>query len=498
MSSTSKLALIALCAALLLGIAGDVLLREMPWGLNLTLWVLALGAGVLAVARWNHVSLTGGGRWLIGPALLFAGMFALRDSIMLSSANLLAILICLALIAYRALRGRIRVATLAEYTQGLLFAGAYAAFGALQLIFDDIKWKQVSIGKPARHATSVVTGVAIAAPVMLIFGSLLTAADAVFQKMLGDLFNWDLYEIFSHLFWIAFWAWVVAGFLRLTFLHQERAAQPSAYQGSLGRVEIAIVLGALMALFAGFVVVQARYLFGGAEALRSLIKLSYAEYARRGFFELVTVAALVLPFLLVMHWLLKKNDPRAPRLFRLLSGAVIALLFAIMFSALYRMRLYQIEFGLTELRLYTTAFMGWLAIVCVWFMLTVGRGKADRFAFGALASALAVLLALNMLNPDDAIVRVNAGRTEAANPFDASYVVGLSADAVPALIEVLPVMTEADRCAAAAGILKRWSPPQRFNVLTWNLDRVLAWQAVNAHWAYLQGVACPQRDRRMD
>ncbi len=207
-------------------------------GINLLLWVTALSFSLVAVAQWNHLRLTGGGRWLSGPAVIFAALFALRDSILLNSANLLAILICLALMAYRARQGRIRV------------------------------------------------------------------------------------------------------------------------------------------------------------------------------------AALALPCLLFMHWLLKKEDPRPERLFRLLSGSAIALLSVIMFSAAYRMRLYQIEFGLTELRLYTTAFMGWLAIVLAWFVITVGRGQANRFAFGALASACGVLLILNALNPDDFIVRVNAGRVVAANPLD--------------------------------------------------------------------------------
>jgi hypothetical protein len=181
-----------------------------------------------------------------------------------------------------------------------------------------------------------------------------------------------------------------------------------------------------------------------------------------------------------------------------LSGSVIALLFVIMFSAVYRMRLYQIEFGLTELRLYTTAFMGWLAIVSVWFMITVGRGRADRFAFGALASACSVLLILNVLNPDDFIVRVNAGRVEATNPLDTSYVASLSADAVPALIAVLPKMNAHDECVTAGRLLDRWSPPQHFDVLTWNLARSLAWQAVGANWNYLQSVACPQQNHRTD
>ena len=498
MSTTTKLALSIFLTALLFGVVGDVLLRAMPWGLNLLLWVAALALGIVALAQWNNLPLTGGGRWLIGPALIFAALFALRDSIMLNSANLLAILICLALIAYRALQGRLRVATLTEYTRGTALAGAFGLFGAFMLVFDDIKWRQIKIGGQSKHVAAVGTGVLIAVPMLFVFGGLLTSADAVFQKLINDLFNWDVYEIFSHAFWIGCWAWIVAGFLRMTFLFKESQAKPSTYKGALGAVEVSIVLGSLIALFFGFVVVQARYLFGGSEVLRSLIKLSFAEYARRGFFELVTVAALVLPFLLFLHWLMKKEDPRSERVFRYLSGGVIGLLFVIMFSALYRMRLYQIEFGLTELRLYTTAFMGWLAIVFVWFILTVPRGKSDRFAFGALASALLVLLALNILNPDDLIVRVNAGRVDAANGFDASYVVGLSADAVPALITTLPLMKEDDRCTTAAQIVQRWSPPKNFDPLTWNWDRSQAWQAVTANWAYLQSVACPQHDSRMD
>jgi hypothetical protein len=498
MSTTTKLAFSLFLTALLFGVIGDVLLRAMPWGLNLLLWVAVLALGIIALAQWNNLQLTGGGRWLIGPALIFAALFALRDSIMLNSANLLAILICLALIAYRALQGRIRVATLTEYAKGTALAGAFGMFGAFMLVFDDIKWGQIKIGKQSKHAATVGTGLLIAVPMLLVFGGLLTSADAVFQKLIGDLFNWDVYEIFSHTFWIGCWAWLVAGFLRMTFLFKESQAKPSTYKGALGAVEVSIVLGSLIALFFGFVVVQARYLFGGPEVLRSMIKLSFAEYARRGFFELVTVAALVLLFLLFLHWLLKKDDPRSEHLFRYLSGGVIVVLFVIMFSALYRMRLYQIEFGLTELRLYTTAFMGWLAIVFVWFILTVPRGKSDRFAFGALASALAMLLALNILNPDDLVVRVNAGRVAAANGFDASYVVGLSADAVPALITTLPAMNEYDRCTTAAQIVQRWSPPQHFDPLTCTWDRSQAWQAVNANWAYLQSVGCPQHDSRMD
>src|SRR4029450_7185907 len=128
----------------------------------------------------------------------------------------------------------------------------------------------------------------------------------------------------------------------------------------LGVTETAIVLGLLDVLFLKFVVVQFQYFFGGAARIQAVAGLTYAEYARRGFFELVGVAALVLPLLLAAHWLLRKEKARDEIVFRVLAGAQIALLFVMMVSAFQRMRLYQREYGLTELRVYTTVFMGWL------------------------------------------------------------------------------------------------------------------------------------------
>src|SRR5262249_40205161 len=141
----------------------------------------------------------------------------------------------------------------------------------------------------------------------------------------------------------------------------------------LGFVEVATALALLDLLFLAFVLVQFRYFFGGAVVVESSPRLTYAQYARPGFFGLVTVAALALPLLLLAHALIRDARPAQVRLFCALAGALVALLFVIMVSAVQRMRLYQREYGLTELRVYTTAFMGWLAAVFLWFCATVLR-----------------------------------------------------------------------------------------------------------------------------
>ena len=205
-------------------------------------------------------------------------------------------------------------------------------------------------------------------------------------------------------------------------------------------------------MFLGFVLVQAVYLFGGSDTL-ARTGLTYSEYARRGFFELVTVATLVLGLILLMDWLTRFVAGRGRLIINLLHGGLIALTLLILVSALVRMRLYQQEFGLTELRFYTTAFMVWLGILLVWLAVTVLRVREPagdnpgrrRFAFGALVASLALVVALDLINPDALIARTNLARAAAGvgQPLDAEYLAWtLSADAVPASVTGLAAVTD--------------------------------------------------------
>jgi hypothetical protein len=153
------------------------------------------------------------------------------------------------------------------------------------------------------------------------------------------------------------------------------------------------------------------------------------------------------------------------------------------------MRLYTEEYGLTELRLYTTAFMLWITAATVWYLAMVLRDRRERFLFGALAAGLVVAGILNAINPDDLIVRTNAARQQSPTGFDGAYVTMLSADAAPALIDVLPLVPEYQRVMLARRLVERWDASQQEDWRTWNYGRWRAYQATAANEAMLREVA---------
>jgi hypothetical protein len=518
-------------AALILGVTGDALLRATPWGLNLLLWMLvALMAGLALLARWRRAALSNDGRWIILPLIFFAACFAWRDSMTLNLVDGAAILLALSLTILRTRAASLRLSSIKEHAEALGLTVFDAIIGLPTVILGDVEWKEISHARWSRYAGAVVRGLLIAVPLILLFGGLLMAADAVFEGLINNAFNVNAETLFGHVGLTILFAWIAGGFLRgvledrdavlanskdssllnLNFTDaydknqteknesekkdSEKSDAPFTHRSlSLSIVEVGVVLGLLDLLFLAFVTVQIRYFFGGAALVQATTGLTYAEYARRGFFELVWVAALVLPLLLIAHWLLRKENPVHERIFRVLAGAQVALLFVIMASAAERVHLYQREYGLTEQRLYTMAFMVWLGAVFIWFMLTVLRGARERFSSGALVAAFVVIGLLHVVNPDDLIVRANISHAEKwGRGFDAAYAAGLSADAVPALAASLPAMSREGRCIVAETLLRRWPVDSSQDWRSWNKARREAQEIVRANVTDLRALTCAQ------
>ena len=172
----------------------------------------------------------------------------------------------------------------------------------------------------------------------------------------------------------------------------------------------------------------------------------------------------------------------------------VVLVGVMLVSAHRRMQLYVDEYGLTELCLYTTAFMFWLGALLLWFAATVLTGRRAQFLIGAIATGIAVIVVLHAIDPDDRIVRTNVERAAAGKrTLDSSYVASLSADAAPVLVAALPRIPVAQRTCTAKHLLDADAADQS-DWRSWNASRVRAHATIAAHRGELALLAtqCPK------
>lgn len=490
---TTPVAAAAAGVALLTGLAGDALLKTDRIGINL--WIVSLVFQALLVLLYRRYRLTipRASFGLLLLSSLFLTSFAWRDSPGLNLLALFASAVAAGLALWLA-HGATVSGSLTQYAGGLLRAGAGIAVGALPLVLSDADWSVLRTGAGGSRAARVGKGLALSLLPVVVFGALLAAADPIFGSFYYDLFDFDLDNLALHGAIIGFVSWGAGGMLReLVIPRRDHDAQVSFGGMRWSFTEVMVVLGSVTGVFLAFVAVQLRALFGGDTFVLEQTGLTYAEYARQGFFHMAWAAALVLPLLMFLDWIGRRDNPREEGSFRALAMVLLALLGLVLLSALQRMRIYQQSYGLTELRVYTVAFMAWLAAVMAWFGMTVLGGRRDRFLPGAVALGFLLVVALHLVNPDRMIAAVNLERLARGARLDVAHAVSLSDDAVPVLARALEQVPAADQCA----LIQRLDRTGDADWRSWNRSRARARDLVESLQERIAqlGASCP-KDRQ--
>nr|WP_238431319.1 DUF4173 domain-containing protein [Streptomyces cavernae] len=282
----------------------------------------------------------------------------------------------------------------------------------------------------------LLRALAVTAVLLVIFGTLFAGADAAFADLLGDLIP-DASVSDGP------WRFVLLVFGVVGALAAAHAAAAPVRWDSVevpegqarGRMEWALPLVVLAALFAAFNAVQLAVLFGGYQKVLDKTGLTYAQYARQGFWQLLFATLLtLLVIVLALRWA-PRDGSRDRTLVRAVLGTLCALALVVVASAVRRMDMYVDAYGLTRLRLSVLAVELWLGLIIVLIM-AAGVWGARWLPRTVAASAAAGVLAFGLINPDALIAERNVQRFEESGKFDLEYARGLSSDAVPALDEL--------------------------------------------------------------
>jgi len=332
----------------------------------------------------------------------------------------------------------------------------------------------------------LLRGALLALPVVALFALILANADPVLATLRDDVAGAlarlefvPRLMFFGGLFTAALGGCGIAmrrGSVRVPALAEPARTRP------LADTERVVVLGAVAALFSAFLLLQLSYLFGNAPVIPGS-GVTFAEYARRGFAEMTTVATLCTILLVALdQW-----AARGPRegWTRIAAVAVVGQVEVLLISALRRLWLYESAYGFTTVRLYAHAYM----VAGALFLGMLGWGLARGLTPGWLARRAAGIAAVAMAallywNHEAWIVRQNVERFVRTHQLDTSYLVwGLSPNAAPALVraipELPPILAESvrDGLRQRYGTTTRGAPCRWFE---WNRSRERAVAALRA------------------
>ncbi len=295
----------------------------------------------------------------------------------------------------------------------LLLRGLFGHLGApFAVLASDSK------AKGSRRMLTLASGVCGALALVAVLLPVLASADALFAAVTADLRTF-IREHFTAAMWKLLWGLVLTPFLfglLVSLRHPQPLSIPAASQKrQADGLLFVVVLAALDILYLLFLAVQSAGLFGGPDYLAAR-GISYADWARSGFFQMVGVTVLNLTVTMAALEL-SRREGRSWKVLRLLSALLAAESLVLLTSACWRMTLYVSAYGLSFKRFVTywgmammalfllaalhkthrpdfsfcraafpLALAGWLVINCIPVDYLVAKDQVDRYLSGESAS----------------------------------------------------------------------------------------------------------------
>ncbi len=458
-------------ASLLVAAFGTWIAYDAMPGVNWLLCTAGAAAGLLIFLRpaRGNTSLV---PYLEGTAVIIAGGAAITADPFLTAFICLSVILMLALAMLLSIDSRVE-----RITPGFTIVAPAAAFGLA--LAESVTRGSEALGLiRSPRARAIVRGLAITAPVVLVFGLLLATADPIFadwRNAIRDLLtNWAFLP--RTIFFIALLSIVLGayGYAQRGTGYDIHGLIVSRTSGTrsrwLGSTERLILLAGVALLFWTFLAVQLSYFFGNLPGIQGS-GMTFAEYARRGFAEITVVASCTVLLLVIVERYGNIDEWR--RTLRALTLIVVLAVFFLLASAFHRVLLYEQAYGFTTARLYAQAYM----IVVAASLIALSRevftelDPSRLFRLTGMA-AIATFIVLIYWNHESWIADRNIDLFTATGKLDVVYLTSdLSADAIPTIVSRLPSLPEPAKSQLQAALKARYKRLHEDRWFEWNLRR---------------------------
>lgn len=423
-----------------------------PLGLGCFVMTVAFASVLLVGSRTEGWQSARAHRWLVAAAVVLAGFLVVRDSPLLVALDVLGVA-GLLLLAVRGWNGDLPVA---DVSLGGLVSGPVRTFGSgvkagAEVLSSELSGSRALETWP-KYLAPLAKMTLVGGPIVGLVTLLLASGDAAFgaqlESAMDGVLGLPLPEV-GRMAMVGAWVFAsTAGLVTWALRRRSLAQQPDRAAPSvvLGLPESFAILGGLTLVLLAFSFVSARCAFA-PDACTLPKGITYSEYAREGFWQLLAVAGIVLVTVLAVPHRAQATTLGEVRAVKAAASVLVVATLPMLLSAVNRMMLYEDAYGFTRQRVFSQVICVFVAALLVWRAMTVWAWP-HRFAVGVVGAGVAVLVGFNALNPDALIARKNVERQaaalaeaeaagescrRAACTLDAEYLSGLSADAAGVL-----------------------------------------------------------------
>jgi len=422
---------------LIVGISFDVLFYDKTLGISYPVYVV-LVLLIFIASFWGSLRKLNNLIWFFTvPILLLAATFLIYSNQILKILNYL--IVPFLVIMFSSLVAGVNKSDWSDIRFiGDIVKRVFVPFGFIHKPFVTLFRLNVSEGREGRSRVlpKVLLGILISVPVLAIIIWLLSSADIVFKNLFVNI---PVSKIIKHfLLVISVFTYTACFLWSLLKAFDER--EKSTYERIKWKlffdpVILLTILVLINVIYAVFSVIQFAYLFGGSSFVLPS-SYTYAEYAIRGFFELVVVSIINFGILLFGIVFVKKENKKIFTAIRAFLTLLVVFTFVLLASAFYRMLVYEQAYGFTYLRVFVQTFMIMLFFLFIVNIIYIWYSKIPIIKSYFIIS-LAVYIIMSFANVDVIIAKNNINRYYETGQIDMAYLKGLSYDAVPEMQKLL-------------------------------------------------------------
>jgi hypothetical protein len=420
---------------LIIGASFDIFFYNKTLGISYLVFIVLILV-VLLVSFWGSLKKLNNPAWLFTvPILFLSSTFFIFSNQVLRILNYLLvpflIIILSSLVANLNRSDWSDIRFIADITKRIIvpFRFIHRPFLTLSRITD-----HSGKDSKSRVLPKVIIGILISIPLLAIILWLLSSADFVFKNLFVNI---PLLKIFKHFLVIILVSVYAICFLWSLLKAFDERRQPTdnttynkiQWKLFLDPVVLLTILILINAIYTIFSFIQFTYLFGGSSFIAPS-SFTYAEYARRGFAELIIVTIINFGILIFGITFVKKDSKKIFIAIRAFLTILVIFTFILLISAFYRMLVYEQAYGFTYLRIFVQVFMIMLFFLFVINIIYIWYQRLPIIKSYFLIS-LAIYIIMNFANVDVIIAKNNINRYFETGQIDMVYLKGLSYDAAP-------------------------------------------------------------------